>query len=271
MELKEILKQQNFSFSKRYGQNFISDVNLLEAIVRDAGVGDEDTVIEIGAGGGTLSRAIASKAKELIAFEIDERLRPVLQETLKDFANVTLIFGDFMKEGGKILGKMENFSVVANIPYYITTPIIMECLEEYHARSLTFMVQKEVAERFIASPATKEYGAITASANLYADASITRIVKREMFYPMPEVDSAVLRFIPHQRFLKDDKKNAQALIKQAFTMRRKTLVNNLVGFRAHSKEKASEKIKACGIDPTARAETLSAEQFVCLAKTFFEN
>ena len=181
----------NIRFNKKFGQNFITDKNLLAAIVADAGVTSADVVWEIGAGAGTLTLALAEKAKEVVAFEIDEELRPVLSVTLKDKPNVTVVYEDFMKTDRETPA---SFKVVANLPYYVTTPILMRLLESAkRPESVTVMVQKEVAERLVAAPGTEEYGAITASMALVANAKITRIVGRQNFTPPPNVDSAVVR------------------------------------------------------------------------------
>ena len=183
----------NIDFQKKFGQNFIFDRNLLDAIASDAGVTKEDVVVEIGAGAGTLTAALADRAKEVVSYEIDEALRSVLDRTLSSKQHVRVVYEDFLKKTEALPSR---FKVVANLPYYVTTPIVMRLLEgEERPESVTVMVQKEVAERLTASPGMADYGAITASMNLVADAVITRIVGRQCFLPPPNVDSAVVRVV----------------------------------------------------------------------------
>lgn len=254
----------NINFNKKYGQNFITDKNLLAAICADAGVTKEDTVIEIGAGAGTLTSALAEKAGRVIAYEIDETLAPVLSVTLAGKENVSVIYEDFMKNSTPL---PERFKVVANLPYYVTTPIVMRLLEgNERPSSVTVMVQKEVAERLVALPGSGEYGAITASLNLVADAKITRVVGRQNFLPPPNVDSAVVRIdIQDKGFKEEDILRARKLIRAAFNMRRKTLSNALAGALG-GKEAAARVIEKAGFSPSVRGETLSAEDYIALSK-----
>ena len=254
----------NISFNKKFGQNFITDKNLLAAIAADAGVTKKDVVWEIGAGAGTLTLALAEKAKEVVAFEIDEDLRPVLSVTLKDKANATVLYEDFMKTTRPF---PKAFKVVANLPYYVTTPILMRLLEgEARPESVTVMVQKEVAERLVALPGTEDYGAITASVALVADAKITRIVGRQMFTPPPNVDSAVVRIdLSNKGYSVKEIESARKLIRAAFNMRRKTLSNALAGALG-GKENAAKIIEKAGFSPSVRGETLSAADYVSLAR-----
>ena len=251
-------------FNKKYGQNFITDKNLLAAIAEDAGVTKEDTVVEIGAGAGTLTRALADKAKNVIAFEIDETLRPVLSQTLLGRENVRVIFEDFMKNSEPLPAR---FKVVANLPYYVTTPIVMRLLEgDEIPESVTVMVQKEVAERLTAKPGTAEYGAITASMELVADAKITRIVGRQNFMPPPNVDSAVVRLdLKDKGYQKEEIAEARKLIRAAFNMRRKTLNNAIAGI-CGGKENAAALIAKAGFPSNVRGERLSAEDYIKLAR-----
>ena len=254
----------NIRFNKKFGQNFITDKNLLAAIVADAGVTSADVVWEIGAGAGTLTLALAEKAKEVVAFEIDEDLRPVLSVTLKDKPNVTVVYEDFMKTRRPYPA---SFKVVANLPYYVTTPILMRLLEsEIRPESVTVMVQKEVAERLVAAPGTEEYGAITASLSLVANAKITRIVGRQNFTPPPNVDSAVVRVaLTDKGYSEKEVADARKLIRAAFNMRRKTLSNALAGALG-GKENAAKVIEKAGFAPSVRGETLSAADFIALAR-----
>ena len=224
-------------------------------------------MIEIGAGAGTLTAALADKAKKVIAYEIDEALKTVLDRTLAGKENVTVIYEDFLKKSAALPTPVK---VVATLPYYVTTPIVMRLLEgEERPESVTVMVQKEVAERLTAAPGTAEYGAITASLNLVADASLTRIVGRKCFLPPPNVDSAVVRIdLKDKGYTKQEIDLARKIIRAAFNMRRKTLSNGLAALFG-GKEKANQVIQAAGFPASVRGETLSAEQFVLLARAAF--
>ena len=254
----------NIDFQKKFGQNFIFDRNLLDAIAVDAGVTKEDVVVEIGAGAGTLTAALADRAKEVIAYEIDENLRSVLDRTLSEKTNVRVIYEDFLKKKEALPAR---FKVVANLPYYVTTPIVMRLLEgEERPESVTVMVQKEVAERLIAAPGSSEYGAITASMNLVADAHITRIVGRQCFLPPPKVDSAVVRIeLKDKGYTAEEITMARKIIRAAFNMRRKTLVNGLAPL-FNGKEIAGEIIRVAGFPSSVRGETLSAADYILLAR-----
>ncbi|HCU55924.1 MAG TPA: 16S rRNA (adenine(1518)-N(6)/adenine(1519)-N(6))-dimethyltransferase [Clostridiales bacterium] len=252
------------NFNKKYGQNFITDKNLLAAIAEDAGVTQEDTVIEIGAGAGTLTAALSDRAKSVIAYEIDDALRPVLEKTLASRENVRVVFEDFLKKSEPL---PHPFKVVANLPYYVTTPIVMRLLEgEERPESVTVMVQKEVAERLTAAPGTAEYGAITASLDLVANAEITRIVGRQCFMPPPNVDSAVVRIdLTHKGYTEQEIACARKIIRAAFNMRRKTLSNGLASLFG-GKEGANRVIEKAGFSCSVRGETLSAADYVLLAR-----
>lgn len=267
----EILKQNNFRFNKQFGQNFITDTNLLDAMVQDSGVTQDDVVVEIGAGAGTLTRALAKVAKQVYSFEIDRNLQPVLAETLKDLANVQVIFKDIMKVTTEELKNLvgEKYKVVANLPYYITTPIIMLFLEsDFKPQALSVMVQKEVAERFVAKPNTSDYGAITAVIDLYAKANITRIVGKNNFYPVPKVDSAVVRLDVDENRYDCDKTKVKQLIKASFAMRRKTLCNNLMALGLE-REKIENALQSLGMDVRTRGETLSVNDFINLSNLLY--
>ena len=209
MEVKEILKKHGFVFKKQLGQNFLTEGSLLRAIVKDAGVTENDTVVEIGTGAGTLTQAIAEKAKKVYTFDVDTALLPVLNETLAGRDNITLNFIDVLKCSDEKLKEIigeEPFKVVANIPYYVTTPLIMRFLEStLKVESLTVMVQKEVADRLVAEPDTENYGAITLAIEMRGVAKVTRPVSRMLFHPAPKVDSAVVHIaIDDNRFEIDD-------------------------------------------------------------------
>ena len=267
-----ILKDLDFRFNKQFGQNFITDTNLLSAMVDDSGITSDDIVIEIGAGAGTLTRAIANVAKRVIAFEIDNNLRPVLDLTLQGLDNVEVVFRDIMKVTDEELRVIVGgkYKVVANLPYYITTPIIMRFLEsDYQPNTLSIMVQKEVAERLVAKPNTEDYGSITAVVDLYADTEITRIVGRNMFFPVPKVDSAVIRLDIIKDKYNCDKTAVKKIIKGAFAMRRKTLVNNMLSL-GYTRECAEEAIVGTGLDIRVRGEVLGVPQFIMLNNLLLE-
>lgn len=266
--VKDTLREAGFNFKKRLGQNFITDKNLLASIVRGAGVTKDDTIVEIGCGAGTLTRAIAEHAKRVVGFELDCDLKPVLSRTLSGVDNAEIFFKDFLKVDLKTFEKdLGEYMVVANIPYYVTTPLITKILDESAlCKSLTVMVQEEVAERLCARENTPEYGAITAIIALRASAKIVKKVPREMFTPRPNVDSAVVEMtIEDGRIAVSDPETYKKVVHAAFRSRRKTLENNLVSFFGFSRERAQEILSACGIPLKVRGETLSAEQFAILA------
>lgn len=271
MNVREILAEQKFRFNKQFGQNFITDTNLLQAMVQDAGVTEQDTVVEIGAGAGTLTRQLAQAAKRVIAFEIDRNLIPVLERTLADVQDHTqLVVRDIMQvkdaELDEILGG-EPYRVVANLPYYITTPILMRFLERRNKpRSVTVMVQKEVAERLVAPPACGDYGVITVAVALEGSAKIVRQVPRQMFYPQPNVDSAIVRIDLDDRYADVDKAWVKRVVAAGFAMRRKTLVNNLIHAFRIGREQAEDALRDTGLDLTVRGETLSVDTYLALAK-----
>lgn len=273
-ELKEVLQKHGFSFKKQFGQNFLSDTNLLASIVAAAGVDETKTVVEVGCGAGTLTRAIAQKAKRVYAFDIDKDLRPVLAETLAGLENVEVIFRDFNKIDLKAFeAEIGEYIVVANLPYYITTPLVTKFLEESEkAQGLSIMVQEEVAERFCAKENTPEYGAITAAIALKGEAKIVKRVPRTMFMPRPNVDSAVVRIdFERGRIKVADEKAYRQTVKCAFLNRRKTLENNLVNYFKLTREQAKTVLSQAGIDEKARGETLSPERLARLADVLVES
>lgn len=268
-ELSDILRASGFRFNKALGQNFIFDGNLLDAIVSDAGVTAEDTVVEIGTGAGTLTARLAARAKKVFSFEVDERLRPVLDISLKGAENVEVVFRDVMKMKDDELREMigGEFKVVANLPYYITTPLIMRFAEStLPVSSLTVMVQKEVADRLTAEVGSADYAAVTLAVKVFGDAAVTRIVDRHMFRPAPNVDSAVVRIdrVPG-RLDGADEKLVRKLVRAAFAMRRKTLVNNLAASFGIPKQQATDLVTACGFPADVRGERLSLDDFIRLA------
>lgn len=267
-DVKSILSESGFGFKKRLGQNFITDKNLLASIVEKSGADENSTVIEIGCGAGTLTRAIAERVKRVVGFEVDLSLKPVLQRTLAGIDNAEIIFKDFLKADMNELEKRYGeFCVIANLPYYVTTPLIIKILDEGKlCRSLTVMVQEEVALRLCAKENTPEYGAITAVIALRADAEIIKKVPRTMFTPRPNVDSAVVKLtVRDGRLPVTDAAFYKKTVHAAFAARRKTLVNNLVNAFSISRGQAEEVLASCGIDLKARGETLSPEKFSALS------
>ena len=266
-DIRTILARHGFSFKKKFGQNFLSDANLLGAIVRDAGV-DGGTVLEIGAGAGALTRALSGAAARVLAYEIDPSLRPVLAETLAGCENVEVVFGDFLRADLAALeGELGEYRVVANLPYYVTTPVLMRFLEEAErCAGLTVMVQEEVALRFTAQPGTPDYGAVTAAIALKGEARITRRVPRTMFTPRPNVDSAIVRIdFERGRLPVVSEAAYRAVVRCAFAGRRKTLENNLMNAFRLPRERAREVLSEAGIEDMVRGETLSPADFARLA------
>lgn len=267
-DVKSTLKEAGFGFKKSLGQNFITDKNLLSSIVEEAGVESGDTVVEIGCGAGTLTRAIAGRAKRVIGFEIDRSLKPVLERTLSGVNNAEIIFKDFLKADLKELERnIGSYLVVANLPYYVTTPLITKILEEGElCKSLTVMVQEEVARRFCAAENTPDYGAITAVIALYASAKTVMRVPREMFTPQPNVDSAVVKLtLENGRLPVSNAELYKKVVHAAFLSRRKTLVNNLVRAFGFTRAQAEDLLKSCGLNLMIRGEALPPAMFALLA------
>ena len=270
MQLKDVLIKNGFHFNKRFGQNFLTDTNLLRSIVDRAGITNEDTVIEIGVGGGTLTRAIAERAKRVIGFEIDRNLQPVLNETLAGLDNVEIVFKDVMKMPTEEIEKLVGgrFSVVANLPYYITTPILMKFIEESNmVDGITVTVQEEVADRLCAKAGSSEYGAITASVDAVGNAEKIMRIDRKMFYPAPNVDSAVVKIaLNKSKYDIKDMRAYRAGVRCAFLSRRKTLVNNVMMSFKIDRKTAEEIVSNVKGDVMVRGETLTTEDFVALSE-----
>lgn len=264
--VKEVLKKNNFKFNKQFGQNFITDQNLLQSIVFDANISSEDIVVEIGPGAGTLTQEIAKKAKNVYSYEIDKNLVPVLEETLKNYPNTKVILKDIQKVGDKELYDLlegKEYKVVANLPYYITTPIIMKFIESnYPPKSITVMVQKEVAERLKSNAPTSDIGAISLSIALYGDVEMTRVVSRKMFMPEPNVDSAVIRIDMTNKFDSINKEAVKKVIKAAFIMRRKTFLNNMINSFKCSKDQIKEILRELDLDENVRGEAIPIEKYI---------
>jgi len=258
---------EKFFFKKKYGQNFIKDENLLSAIANDAKVEGEN-VLEIGAGAGALTEVLCKKAKRVLSVEIDSTLQPILSDKLKDFTNIKLIFCDILKINiAEIKSYFNNepIKVVANLPYYISTPILFWLIKSgLDIKSVTVMLQKELAERICAKPNTKEYGSISVVISLWGDVVITRDVLRNMFYPQPDVDSCVLQ-INVKKTNVDILKVAE-VVKFCFAMRRKTLVNNIMAGGNLSREETESVLTKLGLDKNIRAENLTKDDYISLAK-----
>lgn len=269
-DLRRLMAAYGTAFKKAYGQNFLSDEDLLAEIADGAGITDKDTVIEIGCGAGALTRALALRAKRVIGYEIDLSLKPLLKDVLSDYSNVELAFKDVMKE--KLSDIERNvggeYKIVANLPYYITTPVVMRFIEgSDKLLSMTVMVQKEVAERFAAKPSSSDYGAITVGIELRGNAKIIKEVPREKFTPVPNVDSAVVRIdIEANKNVGVDFSAVRETVKAGFSSRRKMLVNNLMNFYGFKREKAEAVLAAADIPLTARGETLSADSYIKLTE-----
>jgi 16S rRNA (adenine1518-N6/adenine1519-N6)-dimethyltransferase len=272
-ETMEILREYDLKPSKGLGQNFLVDKNILRKIVDSVELTCDDDVLEIGPGIGTLTRELASKARKVVAVEVDQRLVPILYKVTSELSNVTVINRDILEVDLSRLWE-ENFNagsvkVAANLPYYITTPIIMKLLEEdVPITTIVVMVQKEVAERMVASPGGKDYGALSVAVQFHSRPRIVATVPPTVFIPQPKVGSAIVRMdvANEQRYRVDDKRLLFSLVKAAFGHRRKTILNavgesGIVG----SKEALKSVLTECGMDPTRRGETLSIEEFCRLS------
>ena len=252
--------KNSINFKKSLGQNFLFDKNLLHAIAHDGMVTKDDVVLEIGAGAGTLTSVLAENAKKVISFEVDEELIPILNEKQKQHPNIEFYFQDFMEAQVEELfeGKAR---VVANIPYYITTPIIFKLVEHLEKfSSILVLIQKEVAERFASVHGTKDYGITSVILQSVFDVSIPRIVKKECFTPMHKIDSALCLLVPHIKYQISNFEEFKNFVHLAFSMRRKTLVNNLK--QKYEKEKIVEVLKKVNYLETVRPEEISVENFI---------
>ncbi|WP_027623601.1 16S rRNA (adenine(1518)-N(6)/adenine(1519)-N(6))-dimethyltransferase RsmA [Clostridium lundense] len=261
---KEIVSKYNFKFTKSLGQNFLIDSQVLMDIVDGAEVNKNDFIIEIGPGVGTLTKELLKVSKKVTAIELDSDLVPILKEELKEYENFSIINKDALKvDFDEVIGKEESVKLVANLPYYVTTPIIAKLLNEhYKFKSLTIMIQKEVGERIAAEPNTKEYGALSLLVQYYCDIKVIRKVSPASFIPRPKVDSIVIRLdrLDTPKVKVEDEKLFFKIIRASFNMRRKTLWNALksLGINKDLLEKALEE---AGIDPKRRGETLSINEF----------
>ncbi len=267
--LKNLLFKHGLVLKKAYGQNFLTDEELLDNIVESAGVTESDTVLEIGCGAGALTSALCKKAKNVVGYEIDQRLKPVLNEVLADYNNVEIVFNDVMKEDLRDIEKKlgSDYILVANLPYYITTPIVMRFLENSKTiKGMVIMVQEEVAERFSAKAGCSDYGAISVGINLRGSAEIVMRVPREKFTPAPNVDSAVVKItIEKDKFSNVNMGEVRNVVKCAFSSRRKMLVNNLMNFYKLNRSVAENILNISNISLTVRGEDLTEHQYVELA------
>lgn len=269
----EILKKYNFSFQKRFGQNFLIDTHVLEKIVDEAGIDEDDCVLEIGPGIGTMTQYLCERAGSVIAVEIDKALIPILNDTLSLYSNVEIINEDILKvDITNLCNKYNNgrpIKVVANLPYYITTPIIMGLFESgCPLESITIMVQKEVADRMKCGPGSKDYGALSLAVQFYSNPEIVANVSPESFIPKPGVGSAVIRLTryPKPPVEVDDEKYMFKLIRAAFNMRRKTMVNSLMsGNLGLTKEEILSAIDKLNLSPQVRGEALTLNEFAALS------
>lgn len=270
-----VLQKYNFNFQKKYGQNFLVDTHVLEKIMDAAQITAEDCVVEIGPGIGTMTQYLAERAGSVVAVEIDKNLIPILQETLSEYDNVTIINEDILKVDLNRIVEEKNggrpVKVVANLPYYITTPIIMGLFENYvPLQSITIMVQKEVADRMQIGPGTKDYGALSLAVQYYARPEIVAIVPPNCFIPRPGVASAVIRLTRYEKppVQVTDEAFLFALIRASFNQRRKTLANGLSNAQNLSltREQVTEALEGMGLSPTVRGEALTLSQFAALSE-----
>ena len=273
---KAVLERHGFTFKKSFGQNFLTDTNILQKIVDTAEIDDQVNVIEIGPGIGALTEFLAERAAQVMAFEIDHRLVPILADTLRDFDNVTVVNEDILKVD--LAQHIQNFKnpdlpikVVANLPYYITTPILMHLIESGIPFSeFVVMMQREVADRISAKPNTKAYGSLSIAVQYYMTAKVAFIVPRTVFVPAPNVDSAILKMVrrPEPAVAVEDEKFFFKVSKASFIHRRKTLWNNLTGYFGKTeevKDKLTRALDQAGLSPSVRGEALGLEEFASLA------
>ena len=275
----EVLQKYGFVFQKRFGQNFLIDTRVLDRIIEASEITKDDFVLEIGPGIGTMTQYLADAAREVTAVEIDDALIPILQDTLKEWDNVSVIHGDILKTDIRKIADEKNqgrpIKVVANLPYYITTPIIMGLFESHvPVDSITVMVQKEVADRMQTGPGSKDYGALSLAVQYYAKPEIVANVPPNCFMPRPKVGSAVIRLTRHQNppVQAKDEKLMFRIIRASFNQRRKTLANGLKNSqeRQCTKEQVEQAITECGLPLNIRGEALTLEQFAALADIFVD-
>jgi len=269
-----VLQKYNFNFQKKFGQNFLIDTHVLDKIIAESEITKDDCVLEIGPGIGTMTQYLAENAREVVAVEIDKALIPILEDTLSAYDNVTVINDDILKvDINKIVEEKNSgqaIKVVANLPYYITTPIIMGLFESHvPLKSITIMVQKEVADRMQVGPGTKDYGALSLAVQYYAKPEIVANVPPNCFMPRPNVGSAVIRLTRYEKPPVEvkDEKYMFSLIRASFNQRRKTLINGLLnaGNLNITKEDVLQALETMELSPTIRGEALTLEQFATLS------
>lgn len=277
---REVLNKYGFSFKKSLGQNFLIDTNILKRIVDHAELTEKSAAIEIGPGIGALTEQLARRSEKVVAFEIDQRLLPILEDTLSPYPNIKIIHSDVLKADVQTviqteLAGLEDVMVVANLPYYVTTPIIMKLLEEkLPIRGIVCMLQKEVADRISAKPGTKEYGSLSIAVQYYTKAETVMIVPKTVFVPQPNVDSAVIRLTLHDEppVKVRDEKFFFRVTRSSFAQRRKTILNNLTSQLPDGKQKKEDILAAlqqAGIQESRRGETLSIEEFAQLSEALY--
>ena len=270
--VKDVLGKHGFKFSKSLGQNFLIDGNVVRKIVRESNITKEDYVLEIGPGMGTLTEELAINAKKVIGVELDRTLLPILDETLGKYDNVEIIHGDILQiDIGKLIEeKFENKSVkvVANLPYYVTTPIISKLIEEdLNLESITVMVQKEVADRMASGPGSKVYGSLSVFVNFYCHPEIVVKVPKTVFMPQPKIDSAVIKLNLKKELPDIDREKFFKVVKAGFSKRRKTILNSLSSYGFHiEKDDIKLSLEKVNISPSQRAESLSVEDFIKISK-----
>lgn len=281
LRTKAILEKYGFSFKKSLGQNFLIDTNVLDKIVDYANLTSETGVIEIGPGIGSLTEQLARNCKQVVAIEIDQRLIPILEETLLPYKNVKIINEDVLETDlqqmiAEQMSNVEKIMVVANLPYYVTTPILLKLLEQpLPIDGIVVMLQKEVAERISAQPSTKEYGSLSIAIQYYTEAEVVMTVPKTVFIPQPNIDSAVIRLTKRDHPLVSVKDEAFLFLvtRGCFAQRRKTILNNLVSQLPNGKEKKEQILSAleiANIDPSRRGETLSIEEFAQLSNALYQ-
>jgi 16S rRNA (adenine1518-N6/adenine1519-N6)-dimethyltransferase len=277
MKTSDLLKKHNFKFKKRFGQNFITDLNLLERIADAGNISKEDVVLEIGPGAGTLTKVLAEKAGHVIALEIDRTLIPILEEQFKNYSNITVVNEDALKVNfdevvKNYCNEISEYKIIANLPYYITTPLLFNALERAELLSeMVVMVQKEVGERLQASPGTKDYGALTLMANYYAEVQYMFTVSKKLFSPEPEVDSAIVKFKKHDKRPLNLKEEEvfKKIVKASFSQRRKTFLNSIKTLEL-DKEKVIFFLNEAGYGEKVRGEELPLKVYLEMGKYFSE-
>ncbi|MBY0164054.1 16S rRNA (adenine(1518)-N(6)/adenine(1519)-N(6))-dimethyltransferase RsmA [Paenibacillus lautus] len=276
---KEIISRHGFSFKKSLGQNFLIDQNILYKIVEAAGLDGEKGALEIGPGIGALTEKLAQTAGTVTAVEIDQRLIPILREVLEPYENVRVHHGDVLKVDLHELfrqdfGDVSKVSVVANLPYYVTTPILMKLLEEkLPLENIVVMIQKEVAERMAAAPGSKDYGSLSIAVQYYSEPKLVCIVPHTVFIPQPNVESAVIRLAVREQppVRVEDERFFFEVVQASFAQRRKTIANNLKSrfFPGEGRERLEQLLQEAGIEPSRRGETLSIEEYARLSNVLF--